>query len=59
MKNPCFALKKLSAVQFRLAPAIFRIGYVLEGTPENLKRKAKAVKCNFDFDHDNFEELIR
>ena len=38
-------------------PAIVRIGYVLEGTPENLESKAKAVKCNFDFDHDDIEEL--
>ena len=40
-------------------PAIFRIGYISEGTPENLENKAKAVKCNFDFDHDDFEELSR
>ena len=33
--------------------------YVSEGTPENLKSKAKAIKCNFDFNYDDFEELSR
>ena len=37
-------------------PAIFRIGYVWEETPENVESKvANAAVFNFDFDH--FEEL--
>ena len=41
-------------------PAISRIGYVWEETPENVESKvAKAAILNFDFDNDNFEELSR
>ena len=37
-----------------------RIGYVWEEKPENVESKvAKAAILNFDFDHDDFEELSR
>ena len=40
-------------------PAILKIGYVCKGTPENVESKAaKAVKCNFDFDHDDCRNSV-
>ena len=39
-------------------PAIFRIGYVSEGTPENLESKVKAVKCNFDLITTTFRNSV-
>ena len=39
-------------------PAISRIGYEWEETPENVGSKV-AKMLNFDFDHDDFEELSR
>ena len=39
-------------------PAISRIGYEWEETPENVESKVAKI-LNFDFDHDDFEEICR
>ena len=39
-------------------PVISRIGYEWEETPENVGSKVAKI-LNFDFDHDDFEELSR
>ena len=41
-------------------PAIFRISYVWDETPENVESKvAKAGYFNLNFDRDDFEDLSR